>query len=95
MGKGKLDRAEALQVLKEILKKSKDQTRINFISLNKIRLSSHYVKKFRASLDYQLERDIESILGKHELAMKKTNGSDGFIVIYSSKEIIPKEKCLI
>ncbi len=92
LGKGKLDRAEAIQVLREILKECKDQTKVDLISLNKITSSNQYVIKFQASLDIQLRNRIQSALAKHNLAMKETNGS---VIIDTSKENIPKAKCLI
>jgi hypothetical protein len=76
-----MDRAEALDVLHEILEVCKESIIMNSVSLDNPPISSNsksYHIKINCALDSTSKQCIEPILKKHELFLKE---SEGFVII--------------
>jgi hypothetical protein len=79
-----MDRAEALNVLHEILAECKESVIMNSVSLDNLpiaALSKGYVIKINCALDSPSKQCIEPVMKKHNLLLKE---SEGFIIIQST-----------
>jgi hypothetical protein len=78
-----MDRAEALNVLHEILEECKESVIMNSVSLDNLPnsgTSKGYQIKISCALDSASRQCIEPILKKHKLLLKE---SEGFVIIQS------------